>query len=103
MKYSQEFLDLAYSALHWNQPDTYVRLISAVDDNKHTSVRYILEDLLDDKELYYIDEIVDDGDRIISDIKIYAYKERKKLYDMFMDGYIKFLDGYKKKEVAWKQ
>lgn len=95
MKYSQEFLDLAYKALHWCKLEEYIKLIRAIEEERHNTVRHILEDLLDDEELYVTNEIIDDGDRLISNSKIYAYRERKQLYNMFMDSYIEYLDGKK--------
>lgn len=91
MNYTEEFKRECFNTLKY-QP--YIReIMSALDNNKHTLIRYYLEDSLDDEDLYEQEIITDEGERIVKNSKINAYNKRSKLYSIFMDNYVKSIDG----------
>lgn len=88
--YSEAFREKCFNNLRHSMD---IRLLmSAMDSNRDTIVRYYLEQMLDDPELYVDSEIIDDGERKIANAKIYAHKVRQELYDEFMQLLIDKLD-----------
>ena len=67
-------------------------LMSAIENGHDTIVRYYLEQMLDDPELYIDSEIIDDGERKIANAKIHAHTVRQELYNEFMELLTKTTD-----------
>tara|TARA_B100000768_G_C11265193_1_gene370713 strand:+ start:1581 stop:1892 length:312 start_codon:yes stop_codon:yes gene_type:complete len=59
-------------------------LTSAMDHGRDNIVRYYLENALDDPELY-VNHMNDEGDRVVANAKINAYKQRQELYTDYME------------------
>ena len=84
INYPQEFKDKVFNNLRFAVGD--IRLVMSAIDNGHDNIgRYLLEQALEDPQLYVKDEITDDGERRIANAKIYAHKIRQELYDEYMD------------------
>ena len=88
--YSEEFKLKCFNNLRFFMD---IRLMmSAIDNNHDNIVRYYLEQVLDDPELYIDSEIIDDGERKIANAKIYAHTVRQELYNEFMELLTKTTD-----------
>lgn len=66
--------------------------MKALDDKNDTLVRYALEYAIDDEELYEYDVINDEGERIVKNSKINAYKQRLELYSEYMEQFTEYID-----------
>ena len=81
--YPQAFREKCFNNLRYAMD---IRLLMSAMDNGHdTIVRYYLEQMLDDPELYIDSEIVDDGERKIANAKLHAHAVRQELYSEFME------------------
>ena len=90
IKYSKQFRDKCFNNLRFSMD---IRLfIAAMDYEHHDVVRYYLEELLDDDDLYIETEIADDGARRVANAKIHAHKVRQELYAEYMELLINALD-----------
>lgn len=82
IEYPKEFKDKCFNNLRFAMD---IRLFMSAIDNGHDNiVRYYLEQMLDDPELYIDSKIIDDPERKIANAKIHAHKIRQELYDEFM-------------------
>jgi len=70
----------------------YAKLMKALEENKHNSVRIMLEDLVDDNLLY--EEHMEDHVVVkeVKNNKQYTYTSRVNLYSEFMEMYTQYLD-----------
>lgn len=92
MKYTDEFKVKCFNYLR-HCPVVDVRaLMRAFDNNNHTVIRYALEDALDDEDLYEDGAVSDDGDRIVLNARINAYKQRTEIYSEFMEQLVTSMD-----------
>ena len=83
IEYPQAFREKCFNNLRFAMD---IRLLmSAMDNNHDTIVRYYLEQMLEDPELYVDSEIIDDGERKIANAKIHAHTVRQELYNEFME------------------
>ena len=83
IEYSEKFKTDCFNTLRFFMD---IRLLmSAIENNRDTIVRYYLEESIDDSELYVKDTIEDDGSRKIANAKIEAHKNRQALYNQYMD------------------
>ena len=90
INYPTEFREKCFNNLRFAMD---VRLIiAAMDHQRHDVVRYYLEDLLDDNDLYISNAISDDGARRVANAKINAHKVRKELYNEYMELLTNALD-----------
>ena len=90
LEYPQEFKDKCFNNLRFAMD---IRLLmSAIDYGHHNVVRYYLEELLDDEDLYISDKLSDDGARKIANAKIHAHKVRQELYNEYMELLTNALD-----------
>ena len=90
IKYSEEFREKCFNNLRFAMD---IRLlIAAMDYGHHDVVRYYLEELLDDSELYIENEMNDDGARRVANAKIHAHKVRQELYNEYMELLTNALD-----------
>lgn len=96
MTYSKEFKETCFKVFKFR--DDLPRLLGALEKGNHLVVRYCLEDALDDSDLYVKDQVTDDGDLVVANSKIHAWKDRQALYSEFMDKYIKHLDRFENVE-----
>ena len=88
--YPEQFRDKCFNNLRFAMD---IRLlIAAMDYNHHDLVRYYLEELLDDDELYIENELADDGARRVANAKIHAHKVRQELYNEYMELLTNALD-----------
>lgn len=90
MNYSQEFQQKCYNVLRFTPQ--LMDLLNAFRENNHNKIRFCLEDALDDEELYIKDKVTDDGDRIVCNSKISAFKDRQEIYSEYMDMLVQHLD-----------
>lgn len=93
MKYTQQFKERCFRVLRFCPEVEITNLMTALDSNNDTLVRYALENGIDDAELYEKEKLTDEGDRVVNNAKMYAYRERVELYSDFMDALITELDG----------
>ncbi len=66
--------------------------MKALDDKNDTLVRFSLENAIDDEELYEYEVINDEGERIVKNSKINAYKQRLELYSEYMEQFTEYID-----------
>ncbi len=85
MYYTPSFKDKVDNTFMYHKD--HKRITDAISQNKHSIVRAILEDALDDTDLNIDEEIKDDGSRIVFNAKIRAKKKREELYSEFMKYY----------------
>lgn len=93
MTYTVEFKQRVFRVLQFTP--FVVDAMSALEANLATKLRYVLEDAMDDDDLFEKDKANDDGDRIVLNAKLHAYNSRKELYSEFMEQLTIELDGAK--------
>ena len=81
--YTEEFRAKCFNNLRFAMD---IRLlISAMDSQRHNVVRYYLEELLEDSELYIESKITDEDSKKVANNKIYAHKIRQEIYNEYME------------------
>ena len=90
IEYPKEFKDKCFNNLRFAMD---IRLLMSAIDNGHDNiVRYYLEQMIDDPELYIDSKITGDSERQIANEKIHAHKVRKEIYNEYMELLIVTLD-----------
>ena len=83
IEYPKEFKDKCFNNLRFAMD---IRLLMSAIDNGHDNiVRYYLEQMIDDPELYIDSKIIGDSERKIANEKIHAHKVRKEIYNEYME------------------
>ena len=82
--YTQEFKDKVFNNLRHAVGDIRL-LMSAIENGRDNVVRYIIEQTLEDSDLYVNEEIQDNGSRKIANARIQAYKIRTEIYSEYME------------------
>jgi len=90
MKYTNDFKRKVFKICRFMP--VYAKLMKALEENKHNSVRIMLEDLVDDNLLY--EEHMEDHVVVkeVKNNKQYTYTSRVNLYSEFMEMYTQYLD-----------
>ena len=88
--YTKQFRDKCFNNLRLAMD---IRLlIAAMDYQHHDVIRYYLEELLEDSELYIGSEITDEGSKKVANDKIHTHKVRQELYNEYMELLTNALD-----------
>lgn len=97
MQYTNDFKTKAFRIFRFT--GKLLKIIKAIENNKHNQVRLLLEELVDDPKLY-TNKLNRMGVRYeVKDSKKYAHQDRVDLYSEFMENYTVFLDKKKRYEV----
>ena len=91
IEYPQKFKDKVFNNLRFAVGDIRL-LMSAIENGRDNVVRYMIEETLDDPDLYISDEILDDGSRRIANARIHTHKMRQEIYNEYMELLTETLD-----------
>jgi translation elongation factor P/translation initiation factor 5A len=90
MEYTDDFKTKVFRICRF--VPVYAKLMKALEENKHNSVRIMLEDLVDDNLLYNEYTVDDKVVKKVREDKKYTYTSRVNLYSEFMEMYTQYLD-----------
>jgi hypothetical protein len=96
MEYTNDFKTKAFRIFRFT--GNLLKIIKAIENNRHNEVRILLENIIDDPKLYETTLNKMGVPYIVKKDKKYSHKERESLYSEFMDNYTLYLDRKNKYE-----
>ena len=96
MEYTNDFKTKAFRIFRFT--GNLLKIIKAIEDNRHNEVRILLENMIDDPLLYKEALNKMGVPYIVKENKKYSHKERVTLYSEFMNNYTLYLDRKNKYE-----
>lgn len=94
MQYTNDFKTKAFRIFRFT--GNLLKVINAIENNKHNQVRLLLEELIDDPKLY-TNKLNRKGVKFeVKSSKKYKHQDRVNLYSEFMENYTLFLDRKRK-------
>lgn len=91
MKYSEKFKREVVETFKHSKD--LPRIVRAIENGDHDTVRIVLENSIDDITLYDVNKVNKNGKLKVHRLKKDTYNERKELYDSFMAKYDDYLNS----------